>query len=105
MLSHESVRCVTRTSETGHKCPYLSEKYLQVDRADRNQRLDLIDKGADARSSVYSFNAEVPDIAVYSGKVRVKDDRRAIEIGQGQELSLTGTPPRPRKFDREIGRA
>ena len=79
------------------------EAVVEVDQVDKNRRLDLIDKGADAhldRSGVYLFNASDPAIAVYNGKVRVEDDRRGIELGRGQELSLNDAALKPQKFDR-----
>jgi hypothetical protein len=79
------------------------EAVVEVDQVDKNRRLDLIDKGADAhldRSGVYLFNASDPAIAVYNGKVRVEDDRRGIELGRGQELRLNDAALKPQKFDR-----
>jgi hypothetical protein len=80
------------------------EALVEVDQMVRGRRLDLIDKGADARlerSGVYRFNASEPAIAVYFGRVRVEDDRRGISLRPGQELPLNGASAlRPQKIAR-----
>ena len=80
------------------------EALLEVDRVDRARRLDVIDKGADARvdhSGLYLFNANQPAVLVYNGRVRVEDDRRGFAIRQGEELLLNSSVLKAQKFDRE----
>jgi len=78
------------------------EVLVEVDAVDRGRHLELIDHGADARldnSGVYLFNAGEPAIAVYSGKLRVEDDRRGLELRRGEELRLDSATPKSQKFD------
>jgi len=80
------------------------EALVEVDQVDRRRQLNVIDKGADARlerKGLYLFNASQPAIAVYSGRVRVEDDRRVFGLTQGAELKLDGSVLKAEKFDRK----
>jgi len=80
------------------------EALVEVDQVDHARRLDVIEKGADARvdhRGVYLFNANQPAVLVYNGRVRVEDDRREFAIGQGEELLLNGSAPKTQKLDRD----
>ena len=79
------------------------EALVEVDQRDKAHRLDVIDKGADARvdhSGIYLFNANQPAVLVYNGSVRVEDDRRGFAIKQGEELLLDGSIPKTQKLNR-----
>jgi hypothetical protein len=79
------------------------EAMVEVDNVDKADRLDVIDKGADARvdhSGIYLFNADQPAVLVYNGRVRVEDDRRGFAVRQGEELLLSGSIPKIQKLDR-----
>ena len=78
------------------------EAIVEVDLVDKSRRLNLMNQGADAsldRSGVYRFSFDDPSIFVYSGKLRVEDDRRGIELNHGEMLHLTGVL-KSQKFDR-----
>lgn len=79
------------------------EAVVEVDQPDKNQRLHLVDGIAEARldhTGVYRFRAKEPAIAVFSGRIRVDDDRRGVTLARGEELLLNGTGAKPQKFDR-----
>jgi hypothetical protein len=76
---------------------------VEVDHVDRIRRLDVIDKGADARvdqGGLYLFDANQPAVLVYNGKLRVEDDRRQFAVKQGEELLLGSSVPKTQKLDR-----
>jgi hypothetical protein len=76
---------------------------VEVDQVTPGRRVDIIDQSADAhleRPGIYLFKAGDPVIDVYSGKLRVQDDQRSIELKRGEELRLTGAPLKAQKFDR-----
>ena len=84
------------------------EALVEVDQVDQARRLDVIDKGADARvdhSGLYLFNANQPAVLVYNGRVRVEDDRRGLAIKQGEELLLNSSVPKTQKLDRNATNA
>jgi hypothetical protein len=63
--------------------------------------INILDRGADARiekHGLYEFRADQPLVAVYDGKVEVRQDDRTVEFGKGKEL-LIGQD-KPHKFDR-----
>jgi len=80
------------------------EALVEVAQVDPRRRLDLVDNGAEARlehDGLYLFNASRPAVAVHRGRTRVEDDRRAISLGHGEELPLSGEGAlKPRKFGR-----
>lgn len=79
------------------------EALVEVDQVDQTRRLNVIDKGADARvdhSGLYLFNANQPAVLVYNGRVRVEDDRRVFAVKQGEELLLNSSVPKTQKLDR-----
>jgi len=80
------------------------EALVEVDQVDQRRQLDVVDKDADARleqRGIYLFNASQPAIAVYSGKIRVEDDRRVRSLGRGAELKLDGGALKAQRFDRK----
>jgi hypothetical protein len=100
---HSTVR-MEGVSPGGVKVELVSgEALVEVDQVDPTRRVDVIDKGADARldhPGIYLFKAGDAAIAVYRGKLRVEDDRREIALRAGEELRLDVAAPKPRKFDR-----
>jgi hypothetical protein len=61
--------------------------------AERNATSELDKKG------VYDFDADVPNVRVYDGKLTVTEDDKKVELGKGREAVLTGQPLKSQKFD------
>jgi len=76
---------------------------LEVDLLERENHLQLRDRGANVRiekKGIYAFDADRPEIAVYDGKAAVQVDDKSVEIGKGKELPLDPPALKPQKFDR-----
>jgi len=77
---------------------------LEVDMLERENRLQVIDRGADVRiekKGIYQFDADRPHIAVYDGKASVRVDDEKVEVGKGKTLPLDPPALKPQKFDRK----
>jgi len=80
------------------------EASLEVDLLSKENRLNVIDRGADvhiAKKGLYSFRADQPLVAVYDGKAEVRINDQTAEVGKGKELAFEPAAKlKPQKFDR-----
>jgi hypothetical protein len=83
------------------------EVMVEVDQKLKDQRLDVIERGADTsilKPGLYRFNSDQGRVEVIDGKARVTENDKSQDIGKGKEVTLNGTATtdlKPVSFDRK----
>ena len=79
------------------------EALVDVAQLFKDNNLEVMDKGASARilkKGLYRFNADMPQVAVYDGKLSVVDGDRHVDLKKGRQVTLTSSGNlKAEKFD------
>ncbi len=78
------------------------EAMVEADLLHKEDRIYIGERNATSeldKKGVYDFDADVPNVRVYDGKLTVTEDDRKVDLGKGREAVLTGEPLKAQKFD------
>ncbi len=106
LSDHSAVRMVS-ASLTDTRVELLQgEAMVEADEVLKENRITVLDHGATTfieKNGIYEFRAEQPMVAVFDGKLDVRQDDHSTEVGKGKELILGQS--KTQKFDRDTAEA